>query len=694
MATSRKITRFSRGERCPVCGGCDDDPRGQGRRCFGFASGDWIHCSREEHAGRAKFVAKSQTYLHRARGPCPCGVEHAPDPSASAAGMPRTAIDAVYRYRDADGKVVHETVRYKDKRFRQRRPLGNGRYAWDLDGVEPVLYNLPALLAAAPEEAVWIVEGEKDANRLGTLGLLATTNPMGAGKWRDDYARWLVGRHCYIIPDNDEKGRDHALAVARSLEGRAASVRIVELAGLPEKGDVSDWLDAGGEPDRLCEIAFETPEWSPPRPAEAAAPAGDGRPAAGGNGDGRVDFAAMTAADLGLIPLADVVPRNVDWLWEYRLARGEMAILAGEGGLGKSMFLLACAAAVSTGGPWPAGCGTAPVGTVIIVSAEDHPETTIRPRLQAMGADLAKVIICKARAVIDRDGLRTVHPMSLQDRTYWRAVFDRYPDAALFIVDPVPSYLGRGVNDRQNNEIRAVLEPFVEEVVRPRGVCFYANTHLSKAIDARSPIQRITGSIAYANIPRNVHIVVRDPDDHGRRFFAQAKCNNGPDDLLSIGYRIEQRTIVIPGSEPILTAVPAFEETMYRIELAEVMNGGNGRTRGPAPVKSHRLARWLWDQLAAGHAVAVRDLVDRAREAGLLRAATDKEPKPSISPLYHARDRLGEEHPAYAVEETTVSRVGKELKAWRLRPAGEEDEADGEVDADGDEVDAAETSPF
>jgi hypothetical protein len=674
VSTSDRIERFAHGRRCPVCGGGDGDRRGQGTRCHGFASGEWVHCSREEHAGKARYEPESRTYLHRASGPCPCGVEHAPGAD------PRAPIEHVYRYRNAEGRVVLEVVRLRGKQFRQRRPLDNGEYAWNLGGVEPILYNLPALLAADAEEVVWICEGEKDADRLGALGLLATCNPMGAGKWRDSHGATLEGRHCQVLADNDDVGRAHALAVARSLHGRAASVRIVELPGLPPKGDVSDWLDAGGDRERLCEIGSETPEWEPTgEPAPAPAPTGGGG-GGNGNGNGRIDFSAMSEAELGLIPLETVTSANVDWLWQYRLARGEMALVAGEGGLGKSMFLMACAAAVSIGGPWPAGLGTAPRGTVVIVSAEDNPRTTIRPRLEAMGADIRKVKICKARVTIDQDGVKSVHPMSLQDHSYWKAIFDFYGDVALFIVDPIPSYLGRGVNDRQNAEIRAVLEPFIEDVIRPRGICFYANTHLSKAPDARSPIQRITGSIAYANIPRNVHLIVRDPDDPDRRFWKQAKCNNGPDNLPALAYRIKRRDVPGEGGELVEAAVALFEEALHQIDLAEVMNGEKGR-RGPQPVKSSRFARWLWDQLAAGQAVPVRDLVDGAREAGLMPAPTDRQPKPSITPLYRARDRMLADHPGFDVIEAAVPiGIGREAKAWRLQAAQDAPDEDEDED--------------
>jgi hypothetical protein len=265
--TTKDILRFSHGRKCPVCGGCDEDERGQGRRCHGFVSGEWVHCSREDHAGRAKFREESRTYAHRLKGTCPCGVEHAPaDPPPARRGKGERTIDTVYPYHDANGNVIFEVVRYKDpKAFAQRRPGKdtNGKPLWGLGNVEPVLYRLHELLAADPAAPVWIPEGEKDVDNLIAKGLISTCNPMGAGKWRDHYSEALRGRTCYILPDNDPAGRDHAQKVAQSLHGQAASVKIVELSALPERGDVSDFLAQGGTVDQLRELAARALEWTP-----------------------------------------------------------------------------------------------------------------------------------------------------------------------------------------------------------------------------------------------------------------------------------------------------------------------------------------------------------------------------------------------------------------------------------------------
>jgi hypothetical protein len=183
-------------------------------------------------------------------------------------GTPKPEIEAFYDYRDEKGNLLFQVVRFRPrvvdgkpkKDFRQRRPDGKGGYVWKLKGVRRVLYRLPQLVQADPKKLVFVVEGEKDVDNLSKLGLIATTNPQGAGKWRSEYNDALAGRHVVIIPDNDEPGREHARKVAQALRAGAASVRIVELPGLPEKGDVSDWLRSpGNDKEALLKLAEAAP---------------------------------------------------------------------------------------------------------------------------------------------------------------------------------------------------------------------------------------------------------------------------------------------------------------------------------------------------------------------------------------------------------------------------------------------------
>jgi putative DNA primase/helicase len=149
-----------------------------------------------------------------------------------------------YCYRHQAGSLRSQTVRYEPKRFSQRQPDGTGGWIWNLDSVELVPYRLPELLAAPPDKTVFIPEGEKDVEALRGLGLVATCNAMGAGKWREEFGRHLEGRDVVVLPDNDEAGRAHGRDVAGMLAGHAARVCIVEMP--PPHKDVSDWIVHGG----------------------------------------------------------------------------------------------------------------------------------------------------------------------------------------------------------------------------------------------------------------------------------------------------------------------------------------------------------------------------------------------------------------------------------------------------------------
>ncbi len=171
-------------------------------------------------------------------------------------------IEATYDYFGADGVLVFQVLRKHPKKFLQHRPDGSGGWIWNLKGVAPVPYRLPELLQADPSRVVLIPEGEKDVDRLRGLGFVATCNPGGAEKWRPSYSKVLAGRRVVILPDNDDAGEKHATQVVASLRRVAAGVAVLRLSDLPPKGDVSDWLDAGGTApalERLVAEALDAP---------------------------------------------------------------------------------------------------------------------------------------------------------------------------------------------------------------------------------------------------------------------------------------------------------------------------------------------------------------------------------------------------------------------------------------------------
>lgn len=252
----------------------------------------------KEGGGLLDFIVRSGTAKDRreagawldASGLTGAALAPLPPPKASHKDARRSlgAPVATYSYHGEQGEVLMQVLRFEPKTFRQRRPVGNG-WEFSVKGVRPVPYRLPQLLAAPPGTPVYVVEGEKDADRLAALGLVATCCAGGAGKWRAEHSEHFKGRVAIVIADNDDAGRDHAQQVAKSLSAIAGSVCILELPGLPNKGDVSDWLDAGGTVEALADLTAAAQ-------AAQAAPAG-----AANSGDDTEDDASKDSLSSQLV---------------------------------------------------------------------------------------------------------------------------------------------------------------------------------------------------------------------------------------------------------------------------------------------------------------------------------------------------------------------------------------------------------
>jgi hypothetical protein len=177
---------------------------------------------------------------------------------------PPRRVVATFDYRDEEGVLLYQSVRYQPKDFRQRRPDGKGDWVWDLEGVRLVPYRLPELLAR-PAAPVFVVEGEGKADALLSLGFVATCNCGGCGMgWLPAYSAVLAGRRVVILPDRDNAGTKHAMHVAGSLLVHgAAGVRVVMLPGLAEHEDVHDAIRRGMTRGELLAVVRTSPEWRP-----------------------------------------------------------------------------------------------------------------------------------------------------------------------------------------------------------------------------------------------------------------------------------------------------------------------------------------------------------------------------------------------------------------------------------------------
>ena len=267
---------------------------------------------------------------------------------------PVERIVAEYPYTDENGGLLYQAVRYEPKGFRQRRPDGKGGWAWNLIGVRRVLYHLPDVLAA---REVLICEGEKDCETAHALGFVATCNPGGAGKWREEYSEHMCGKQITIIADADDPGSKHAQHVAQSLQGEAASLKVIELPGAK---DLSEWVERGGTRDALLELIRGAAECKSP--------------------------SQTTAGGFSLTSLRDLLSEpeeKISWLVADKLPAGGISVLSAKPKVGKST-LARCLALAAARGEEFLGCQTTQ-GAVIYLALEEK-RSEVRRHFSDLGA--------------------------------------------------------------------------------------------------------------------------------------------------------------------------------------------------------------------------------------------------------------------------------------------------------------------
>jgi len=297
--------------------------------------------------------------------------------------------------------------------------------------------------------------------------------------------------------------------VALALHGKAADVRIVDLPG-PGK-DVSDWIEwldsrtAEELAAALVQMADTAPVWTP----DAA--------------ELRADAESSDAAtsEPVLVCVADVEPERLRWLWPDRVPLSKVTLFFGDPSLGKSFLTLDIAARVSRGLPWPDRDGERAIpGGVVLLSAEDDVADTIRPRLDAAGADARHVTLLQGVRYGDSQACK--HFNLACDLPALESAIRQTPDARLVIVDPISAYLG-STDSHKNAEIRGLLAPLADLAAR-HDVAILAVTHLNKSAGSRA-LYRSMGSLGFVATARAAWLVIGDAADDRRRLFLPAKAN-------------------------------------------------------------------------------------------------------------------------------------------------------------------------
>lgn len=443
-----------------------------------------------------------------------------------ASGNGKREIVATYDYTDESGALLYQVVRFAPKDFRQRRPDGEGGWTWKVAGTRRVLYKLQQVLfTAALGGTVYVVEGEKDADALAAVGAVATTSPAGAGKWRPEYSEALTGAHVAIVADRDEPGRAHAEQVAKSLEGKAASVRILEAAA---GKDVADHLAAGKRVDELV-----MPAWA--QPAE------------------KPQLTSYTVAEL-----RERTPEITNWIcWPY-VAEGDVVSFESPPKDGKTTFVLAMVHAVATGGEF---LGEKVAGGPVLYCTEERCATFLH-----------------AAQRTKNDALDDLHIVLLHDaawRMKWPEVIEGLTALCerirprLIVIDTLSKWAGLSGDDEFSAGVAmATMTPL--QHLASRGCAVAVIRHERKAGGAVGQAGR--GSTAWTGDMDTVIAVRRMPGEKTKRLLAAiGRHDDTP----------EERVIDFSGDEYKVLGDPA---DLHRLEeerqIIDSLDYGeeNGRT--------------------------------------------------------------------------------------------------------------------
>lgn len=307
-----------------------------------------------------------------------------------------------------------------------------------------------------------------------------------------------------------------------------------------------------------------------------------------------------------------IKPQAVKWLWHGWLERGALHMLAGQPGTGKTTIAMALAAAITAGGKWPDG-SRAEQGEIVIWSGEDDLPTTLVPRLCASGADMSRVNFVEG--VRDGKGVRSFDPAT--DTEPLAAALADFTDVRLLIVDPIVSAVGG--DSHKNAEVRRSLQPLVQLAQR-HDCALLGITHFSKGTSGRSPVERLTGSLAFAALARLVMVTARaeaQGDEPARQFLARAKANHGPSDG---GFAYDLRQVELPGHKGIEASCVAWGEALVGsatelLAAAEAPDDGTGQDAAgflrEILSKGARPAKEVFEE--AGNAGFSKDAMNRAK---------------------------------------------------------------------------------
>jgi hypothetical protein len=526
-------------------------------------------------------------------------------------------------YHDMKGtpylKVVKRRSKDGKKYFPQYHLDANGTWVKGKPSGPAIPYRLRALLTAPANATVEIAEGEKDALTLAKLGLIATTNPGGACKWVPELNKWFAGfARANIYEDNDEAGRKHAAKVAAELCDIIPDIRIITFHDLSEHGDVSDWMALGKTKEELLARIDQAPK-----------------------------FIALES-----VRAADVEIEDFEWVWPNRFARGKIGLIVGMPEEGKGQLLADIIARVTTGGMWPCSEGVAPLGNVILLSAEDDIKDTITPRLIAAGSDLQRVTIVK---MIREAGKERMFNL-ISDLNALRQKVLEVGNVVLIVIDPISAYLGIGkVDSFRATDVRAILSP-LKQFAEDLEFALIGVLHFNKKMDVTNVMLRVSDSLAYSAASRHVYGIVNDEDNH-RKLFVRGKNNIARGEQKTLAFTFDEREVGTSKKTGRVVRAPhiVWHDEPVDITATEALRA-LVESKSPSALEE---AKQFLAEMVVNEPVGSTGLIEAAKENGI-----------SVKTLDRARKQLR----IKPKKDGPKNDKGEKTWRWHPSPKQEEDE--------------------
>jgi hypothetical protein len=329
---------------------------------------------------------------------------------------------------------------------------------------------------------------------------------------------------------------------------------------------------------------------------------------------------------LPLVCLSEIAPVEVPWLWKNFIPLGRAAMISGDPNSGKTFFALDLAARVSKGLSWPDGASGADPANIIYLTIEDDPADTLRPRLDSLGGDPARVKVLNLNHtdffdLSNEKGLKTLE-----------AEIEKFGKVRLVIIDPILDFSGK-INPNAAEQVRALLTPLINLAVK-FSFSLLLIAHLNKA-QSMAAIYRTSGATAaWLGKCRASFLIFRDREDPGKRYFIPLKANLSPEDPPQLCFRL-------------LNGQVLFERLEERIDAEEHI----GAQRERIESDSSFVSNWLKEVLGDGP-IELKEIFRQSKDFDIPRAS-----------LFRKKKALG--------IQSKISGVGKLRKAVWFLPGKE-----------------------